>query len=46
MRCKDGTYLSGGPAADRCAGNGGVASIFSARPPLVPAKPQPQRKQP
>ncbi len=28
MHCKDGTYLSGTPAADRCANNGGLAAIL------------------
>lgn len=46
MRCKDGSYLSGAPSADRCANNGGVASVFPAKSALVAPKPQAQRKQP
>jgi hypothetical protein len=46
MRCKDGTYLTGTPSADRCANNGGVASYHPV--PATPAAPriQAQRKQP
>jgi len=48
MHCKDGTYLTGAPAADRCAANGGVAAIFPASPGVAAPRPQPQgqRKQP
>lgn len=37
-QCKDGTFLFGAPNADRCAGNGGVAAIFS-RPTPAPTPP-------
>ena len=38
MRCKDGTYLSGAPLADRCSASGGVAVVFPAveTPPPLP----------
>jgi hypothetical protein len=41
MRCKDGTWLTGARSADRCANNGGVATIVTAQqaPP-----PQPQKR--
>jgi len=42
MRCKDGTYLTGAPAASRCAGFGGVAA-FLAPPRPTPAQPLPRR---
>ena len=40
MRCKDGSYLTGRPSADRCDGNAGVAVIFPAAPvsPPTPAR--------
>ena len=38
MQCKDGTFLYGKPSDDRCAGNGGVAAIFS-HPTPAPARP-------
>ena len=40
MRCKDGTYLTGAVAADRCANNGGVATIIPAAPPTPPPPPK------
>jgi hypothetical protein len=43
MRCKDGTYLTGTPAADRCANNGGVAAIIPARAPAS-AQPAAQKR--
>jgi hypothetical protein len=46
MRCKDGSYLSGAPSADRCANNGGVATVFPAKGGLTAPRPQAQRKQP
>lgn len=41
MRCKDGVWLSGAPAANRCERNGGVAVILPVRatappPPRAP----------
>jgi len=45
MRCKDGSYLSGAPSADRCSGNGGVAAVFPA-PRTLPAATKAQQKQP
>ena len=41
MQCKDGTFLFGTPSADRCAGSGGVAAIFSGprQPPPRPTRP-------
>ncbi len=33
MRCKDGTWLSGTPAASRCDANGGLATILPPTPP-------------
>jgi hypothetical protein len=45
MRCKDGTYLTGAPSADRCSGNGGVAVTYSPQSPaLVAPRPQPQKR--
>lgn len=41
MRCQDGTYLTGTPAADRCANNGGVTAILAPRP--APPAPRPHR---
>ena len=41
MRCKDGTYLTGPPAADRCANNGGVTAIMAPHP--APPTPRPHR---
>jgi hypothetical protein len=42
MRCKDGTWLSGAPAAGRCDANGGTAVILpSPRP--APPTPLPHR---
>lgn len=44
MRCKDGTWLTGEPAAARCAGNGGLATILPVRaapPPPPPRPPSP-----
>ena len=32
MRCKDGSYLTGEPVADRCRERGGVAVILPQRP--------------
>jgi hypothetical protein len=37
MRCKDGTYLSGAAAANRCADNGGMAVILPPPRPTPPA---------
>lgn len=37
MRCKDGTFLTGPPAAERCRDRGGVAAIFPAPPSAVPS---------
>jgi hypothetical protein len=42
MQCKDGTYLTGPPAAGRCAARGGVAALFpvAAKPvPVAPRRP-------
>jgi hypothetical protein len=33
MRCKDGTWLSGTPAASRCDANGGLATVLPPTPP-------------
>jgi hypothetical protein len=33
MRCKDGTWLAGTPAAARCNANGGLATILPPKPP-------------
>ena len=41
MQCKDGTFLFGAPTADRCAGNGGVAAIFTRPTPAPPPSPLP-----
>jgi hypothetical protein len=42
MRCKDGTYLSGTPSADRCSANGGTAVIFGSQQ-ATPAAPVQKR---
>ncbi len=42
MRCKDGTYLTGAPADNRCADHGGVAAVMtSAKPTLPETRPRP-----
>jgi hypothetical protein len=43
MRCKDGTYLSGTPSADRCSANGGTAVIFGSQQatPTAPVQKRP-----
>ena len=46
MQCKDGTYLSGVPAAARCAGNGGVAAIFPAAKTAPPGPSKAPQKRP
>lgn len=42
MRCKDGTYLSGTPSANRCSANGGLAALIPQRAAAPPA-PLPRR---
>ena len=44
MRCKDGTYLTGTPSADRCSGNGGVSVTYPAQTAPVSPRPQPQKR--
>ena len=39
MRCRDGNWLSGTPSASRCDGNGGLAVILPAAPPVPPRAP-------
>jgi hypothetical protein len=41
MRCKDGTYLTGAPAAGRCDAYGGVAAVLPA-PRTAPPPPLPR----
>ena len=42
MRCRDGTWLSGAPAADRCTQRGGVLIYVPQRPtPPPPARARP-----
>ncbi|MFI5208471.1 MAG: hypothetical protein ACHQX4_10710 [Gemmatimonadales bacterium] len=41
MQCKDGTYLTGTPDANRCSANGGLAAILpAARATPPPARPR------
>jgi len=42
MRCKDGTWLTGTPAPERCSANGGTAVILPAARP-TPLQPLPHR---
>lgn len=39
MRCRDGSWLTGAPAASRCDRNGGLAVILPVAPPAPPRTP-------
>jgi hypothetical protein len=43
MRCKDGRFLTGAPAAGRCDGYGGLAAVL-APPRVAPPPPTTARR--